>query len=79
MNVDRCHRIHQQILATELSRSTRYLPIKVFRRFSSVITQIPRLSGVWNKTVMQALYSFPGPDLPPAITHDAQRGWTLKN
>ena len=68
--------IHDEIIATELSRTPWGAAFSSFQRMSRAILKIPVLNVLWRNTVMSALVRFPGPDWAPVIRY-RNRTWTI--
>jgi glycosyltransferase involved in cell wall biosynthesis len=75
-DVDASHRTHDEYVAAELASTPGLHSVKFFRSISRGAQSVPKLRGLWNRTVMKALYRFPGPDLPPTIRFHSGR-WKL--
>ena len=69
-------RIHDEIIAAELSRTRWGAAFSNFQRMSRAILKIPVLNVLWRNTVMSALVRFPGPDWAPVIRY-RNRTWTV--
>ena len=70
------HLIHDAYIAAELDATPGLHSVKLFRRLNQFAQSVPKLRGLWNRTVMKSLYRLPGPDLPPLIEYRAGR-WYL--
>ncbi len=51
--------------------------LRLFRRTHRAVQRIPKVRGLWQRTVVRALYRFPGPDWPPVIK-DRDHRWNLQ-
>ena len=76
-NPAKCHRIHEEIIATELSRIPWGPAFKMFQRVTHGILKVPVLNVLWRNTVMSALVRFPGPDWAPVIRY-RNHTWTIR-
>jgi glycosyltransferase involved in cell wall biosynthesis len=74
---DKMRRIHDEIIAGELSRSPWGAAFASFQRISRGILKIPVLNVLWRNTVMSALVRFPGPDWAPVIRYRNHK-WTTR-
>jgi glycosyltransferase involved in cell wall biosynthesis len=74
---DKMRRIHNDIIAAELGRTSWGAVFAAFQRMSSGILKIPVLNVMWRNTVMSALVRFPGPDWAPVIRYH-NHGWTIR-
>ncbi len=70
-------RIHDEIIATELSRTPWGAAFSSFQRMSRAILKIQILNVLWRNTVMSALVRFPGPDWAPVIRY-RNGTWTIR-
>src|SRR6266436_1946834 len=75
-DVEANHRIHDEYVATELAATPGLHSVRLFRRLTTFAQAVPKLRGLWNRTVLRALYRLPGPDLPPIICFHSGT-WTL--
>jgi hypothetical protein len=66
----------EEIIEREVNSIQGVGKVKLFRRANDFMQCIPKVRGLWNRTVMQALYRLPGPDLPPIIRFHSG-SWTL--
>ena len=76
-NPDKCQRIHDEIIAAELSRTSWGPVLAVFQRISRGILKVPVLNVLWRNTVLSALVRFPGPDWAPVIRY-LNHTWTIR-
>lgn len=77
-DLEACHRIHDEIIEAELDRMPRG---KALRRFRKVSRQAMKIRGVryaWWKLVESPLYRMRGPDWPPVIRYNVERGWLFE-
>lgn len=75
--MDKYNGICEEILENELNSTRGAAAIKLFRRLSKFAQSVPKLRGLWNRTVIPALYRLPGPDLPPTIRFHSGR-WVIR-
>jgi len=66
---DKYNRIHDAIIAAELSRIPSGRLFAAFQRLTRVILKVPVLSVIWRNTVSSALVRLPGPDWAPVIRY----------
>jgi hypothetical protein len=79
LQLDACHRIHDEVVEAELDKVCWGRAVKVFRTTSRFIMRIPKVRALWLFGVMSPLYSLPGPDWPPCVEYCNQRGWIMRN
>jgi glycosyltransferase involved in cell wall biosynthesis len=51
--------------------------VKVFRRVSSSVKNIPKVRGIWQRLVLKSLYQLAGPDCPPVVA-DQENKWVIR-
>lgn len=76
LDTDATHRTHDEYVSAELAATPGLHFAKLFRSISRAAQSVPKIRGLWNRTAMKALYSGPGPDLPPTIRFHSGR-WKL--
>jgi glycosyltransferase involved in cell wall biosynthesis len=76
-DMDRWHRVHDQIVDQELNVTPWGRWLKLFRRISASAQRIPILRKVWRLLVMKSLIQLPGPDWPPLIKFRKGK-WTVR-
>jgi glycosyltransferase involved in cell wall biosynthesis len=76
-DMELCHRIQDEVIEEELKSAPWGKSLKFFRRVSGIMGRIPKVRGLWQRTVMKGLYRMPGPDWPPVIRHENNR-WIAK-
>jgi hypothetical protein len=77
-NLEEVHRTHDAFIQADLASSPGLYSVRFLRRLSKFAQSVPKLRGLWNRTVLRALYRLPGPDLPPVIKfHDSR--WSLSS
>jgi len=74
---DESRRIHDEIMAAELSRARGGQAFAAFQRMSRAILKVPVANVLWRNTVMSALVRFPGPDWAPVIRYRNHK-WTIR-
>lgn len=74
---DKMRRIHDEILAAELSRTPWGPAFAMFQRITRGILKVPVLNVLWRNTVMSALVRFPGPDWAPVIRY-RNHAWKIR-
>jgi len=77
--MEECHRIHDQIIRTELERIPQGSLLKAFRAFNGGIKKVPFLRYAWWRLLERPLYTWHGPDRPLVIRYDAEKGWHLES
>jgi hypothetical protein len=73
---EKMRRIHDEIIAAELSRTPWGAAFSSYQRMSRAILKVPVLNVLWRNTVMSALVRFPGPDWAPVIRY-RNHTWTI--
>lgn len=68
-DMDRCHRIQQEMIEEELRSAPSPFWLRGFRGLSAAASRVPGIRGLWQRLVMNNLYRMPGPDWPPVIEH----------
>lgn len=76
-DMDRCHRIQQEMIAAELRTSPGGVWLRAFRGLSAAVSRVPGARTLWQRLVTDGLYRVPGPDWPPAIEHHGDT-WSLR-
>jgi hypothetical protein len=51
--------------------------VKVFRRVSSSVKNIPKLRGIWQRVALKSLYRLAWPDWPPVVV-DQENKWVIR-
>jgi hypothetical protein len=51
--------------------------VKVFRRVSSFVKNIPKVRGIWQRLALKSLYHLAGPDWPPRGA-DQENRWVIR-
>jgi hypothetical protein len=67
--LDRCHRIQQEMIEEELRSVPGRVWVRGFRGLSAAASRIRGIRGLWQRLVMNTLYWMPGPDWPPVIEY----------
>ena len=66
-----------EIIERELRSTPRGAAIRFFRLVSQGVIRIPKVRGIWNRTLIRGLYELPGPDWAPFIEFGSE-GWVLR-
>ena len=66
-----------EIIERELRSTPRGAAIRFFRAVSQAVTRIPKVRGIWNRTLIRGLYQLPGPDWAPFIEFGSE-GWVMR-
>ena len=66
-----------EIIDHELRSTPWGTAVQFFRLVSQGVMRIPKVRGVWNRTVMRGLYELPGPDWAPFLNFGSQ-GWVMR-
>ena len=68
--------IHDEILAAEWKREPWGWAPRAFHRFNGkIVKKLPGIRYAWWKLVERPISTWPGPDRPPVIHYDMERGW----
>jgi len=73
-----CHRIHDEIIEAELDGISWGKAVRAFRQANRIVQRIPKVRSLWNRCVIQGLYTFPGPDWPPVIEYAHGQTWRVR-
>ena len=74
--LEACHRIHDEILAAEWKREPWGWAPRAFHRFNGkIVKKLPGIRYAWWKLIERPISTWPGPDRPPVIHYDMERGW----
>ena len=66
-----------EIIDRELRSIPRGDAVRFFRSISQRMIRIPKLRGVWNRTLIRSLYELPGPDWARVIEYKSER-WVMR-
>ena len=66
-----------EIIERELHSTPRGAAIRYFRVVSHAVMRIPKVGGIWNRTLIRGLYELPGPDWAPFIECGSE-GWEMR-
>jgi glycosyltransferase involved in cell wall biosynthesis len=66
-----------EIIERELHSTPRGAAVRFFRLVSQGVIRIPKVRGIWNRTLIRALYELPGPDWAPLIQSGSE-GWVMR-
>lgn len=61
-NIERYNQRCDKIIESELRSIPRAGAVKVFRRVSSAVKNIPKVRGIWQRVALTSLYHLAGPD-----------------
>ena len=61
-DIDRYDQRCDKIIERELNSIPRATAVKVFRRVSEAVKNIPKVRGLWQRVAMKSLYQLAGPD-----------------
>jgi len=76
-NLEECHRIQEEIIASELALMPGVGALKFFRTLSTRALKNPLLAKPWTKLVIGALMKWPGRGRAPVIRH-RKNGWVME-
>jgi len=65
------------IIESELKSIPRAAAVKVFRRVSSAVKNIPKVRGFWQRIAVKSLYHLAAQDWPPVIV-DQENKWVIR-
>jgi hypothetical protein len=66
-----------KIIESELNFIPRAGALKAFRRVSSVVKNIPKVRGIWQRLALKSLCHLAGPDWPPVV-EDQENKWVIR-
>jgi len=66
-----------EIIERELRSTPRGAAVRFFRLVSQGVIRIPKVRGLWNRTIMRSLYELPGPDWAPFIQYGSEQ-WVMR-
>jgi glycosyltransferase involved in cell wall biosynthesis len=72
--LEECHRIHNEVINAELERVPQGRALKIFCRLGDRMKRSRGLRFAWWRLVERPLNEWWGPDWPPVIVHDVDRG-----
>lgn len=75
--MDRYNGICEEIVEREVRGLPALAAVKLFRAVTHAVQRIPKVRGLWQRLAVNALYRFPGPDLPPVIEFRSNR-WCFR-
>jgi len=76
-NMERYNQRCDKIIESELKSIPRAGALRVFRRVSSVVKNIPKFRGIWQWLALKSLYHLAGPDWPPVVV-DQENKWVIR-
>jgi glycosyltransferase involved in cell wall biosynthesis len=72
-NLEECHRIGDEIIDAELSRTRGFGVVKSLRRINRAIRRVPKVRVIWQRLILDNLYKLlyrvPGTDWPAVIEY----------
>ena len=77
-NLDHYRSICDEIIKKELTSMSGEYSIKGLLKVGRFLQRIPKVRGLWQRTVMKSLYRTPGPDLPPVIEYQTNK-WVFRS
>lgn len=66
-----------KIIESELKFVPRAGAVKLFRRISRMVRNIPKVRGIWQLVAVKSLYQMAGPDWPPVV-EDRENKWVIR-
>ena len=76
-NMQRYNERCDKIIESELKSIPRAAAVKVFRRVSSAVKNIPKVRGIWQRVALKSLYRLAWPDWPPVVV-DQENKWVIR-
>ena len=76
-NLDRYNQRCDKIIESELKSIPRARAVRIFRKITSAVRNIPKIQGIWQRLALKSLYQFAGPDWPP-IVEDQENKWVIR-
>lgn len=76
-DLERYNQRCDKIIESELKSIPRAGAVKIIRRVTSAVRNIPKVRGLWQRIALKSLYKFAGPDLPP-IVEDQENKWVIR-
>jgi len=76
-NMERYNERCDKIIESELKSIPRAAAVKLFRRVSSAVKNIPKVRGIWQRVALKSLYHLAGPDWPPVVV-DQENKWVIR-
>ncbi|MEQ1352429.1 MAG: glycosyltransferase family 2 protein [Candidatus Acidiferrum sp.] len=76
-DMDRYNQRCDKIIESELKSTPRAGAVKMFRRVSRAVKDIPKVRGLWKRVALNGLYNWAGPDWPP-IVEDQENKWVIR-
>jgi glycosyltransferase involved in cell wall biosynthesis len=77
MDMERYNERCDKIIERELKSIPRATAVKVFRRVSSSVKDIPKVRGIWQRVALKSLYHLALPDWPPVVV-DQENKWVIR-
>jgi hypothetical protein len=76
-DIERYNERCDKIIESEL-KSIRWAgAVKMFRRVSRSVKNIPKVRGIWQRLALKSLYHLAGPDWPPVVA-DQENKWVIR-
>lgn len=76
-HLEECHRLHDQVIETELEHTPGGARLRLFRKVNAAIKRIPVLRYAWWRLVEQPLLSWPGTDSGCIVRYVPRHGWKI--
>jgi glycosyltransferase involved in cell wall biosynthesis len=76
-DIERYNERCDKIIESELKSIPWAGAVKVFRRVSSSVKNIPKVRGIWQRLALNSLYQLAGPDRPPVVA-DQENKWVIR-
>jgi hypothetical protein len=76
-NMERYNQRCDKIIESELESIPGAGAVKVFRRVSRAVKNIPKVRGIWQRVALKSLYHLAGPDWPPVVV-DQENQWVIR-
>ena len=76
-NMQRYNERCDKIIESELKSIPWATAVKLFRRVSSAVKNIPKVRGIWQRVALKSLCHLAGPDWPPVVV-DQENQWVIR-
>jgi glycosyltransferase involved in cell wall biosynthesis len=76
-NMQRYNERCDKIIESELKSIPWATAVKLFRRVSSAVKNIPKVRGIWQRVALKSLYRLAWPDWPPVVV-DKENKWVIR-
>jgi hypothetical protein len=77
LDIERYSERCDKIIESELKSISWVGAVKLFRRVSSAVKNIPKLRGIWQRLALKSRYHLAGPDWPPVVA-DQENKWVIR-